>query len=66
MLEKRNMSAEGTEKDAAGDAGVLDDMVDMAAGRMRRPAGADPRRRERELARGAAGLDAPSAPEAVC
>lgn len=64
MLEKRNMSAEGTEKDAAGDAGVLDDMVDMAAGRMRRPAGADPRRRERSAAREAAGRPDPDT--AVC
>jgi len=64
MLEKRNMGAEGTEKDAAGDAGVLDDIVDMAAGRMRRPAGADPRRRERRLASEAAGRPVPET--AVC
>lgn len=31
MMEKRNDTAE---KDAAGDAGVLDDMVDDAAGKM--------------------------------
>lgn len=46
MLEKRNIE----EKDAAGDAGALDDIVDMAAGRMGRAGKAGPRRRERELA----------------
>lgn len=48
MLEKRNIE----EKDAAGDAGALDDIVDMAAGRMgkaAKTAKADPRGREREL-----------------
>lgn len=52
MLEKRNIE----EKDAAGDAGALDDIVDMAAGKMgkaakaAKAAKAGPRRRERELA----------------
>jgi hypothetical protein len=64
MLEKRNMSAEGTEKDAAGDAGALDDIVDMAAGRMRQPQGLDPRRRERQLASEVAG--SPDPETAVC
>ena len=39
MMEKRNDTAE---KDAAGDAGVLDDIVDMAAGKM---AGTDLKKR---------------------
>ena len=34
MLEKRNIE----EKEAAGDAGALDDIVDMAAGKMGRAA----------------------------
>lgn len=45
MLEKRNIE----EKEAAGDAGALDDIVDMAAGKMGKAAKADPRGREREL-----------------
>lgn len=34
MIEKRNAIDDGAVKDAAGDAGVLDDIVDMAAGKM--------------------------------
>ena len=43
MIEKRNDTAE---KDAAGDAGVLDDIVDMAAGKM---AGDDLKKRARTI-----------------
>ena len=45
MLEKHNDTAE---KDAAGDAGVLDDIVDMAAGKM---AGGDLKKRARTISR---------------
>lgn len=66
MLEKRNIE----EKDAAGDAGALDDIVDMAAGKMGRAVrgsgglAAGPRRRERAIAREALGRPAPET--AVC
>lgn len=36
MIEKRNAIDDGAVKDAAGDAGILDDIVDAAAGRMAR------------------------------
>ena len=64
MIEKRNMTEE---KAAAGDAGVFDDLVDMAAGKLdraRRGRPADPRRRERELAREAA--EGPGPDTAAC
>lgn len=64
MMEKRNMTEE---KAAAGDAGVFDDLVDMTAGKLdraRRAHPVDPRRRERMLAREAAGRPGPDT--AVC
>ena len=45
MIEKRNDTAE---KDAAGDAGVLDDLGDMAAGKL---AGDDMKKRARTISR---------------
>ena len=48
MMEKRNTSdGQKSEKAAAGDAGALDDIVDMAAGKMARSGGA--RGRERRI-----------------
>ena len=64
MIEKRNMTEE---KAAAGDAGVFDDLVDMAAGKLdraRKGRPADPRGQERKLAREAAGRPGPET--AVC
>lgn len=56
MIEKRNAIDDGAVKDAAGDAGVLDDIVDMAADKMGRAGeGADPGRRGQKPVRRAAG-----------
>ena len=64
MMEKRNIE----EKDAAGDAGVIDDIVDAAAGKMAK-AGTGPRKPERRLVREAmSGVTEPAAvtDTAVC